>query len=159
MNAPAPATTQSPLEAALHEVHATLAELLVAADEQYTAVAAHDREQIERVTRRQEQLSTRLARAERHRLASLDRATLGEAIAALPASDAARVEGLRRSIASAVNRLRSRQSMTASLLAKSIELSTQTLEFLQRVVTSPQPTYGARGLRNAQHSMLVDSRA
>jgi len=159
MNAPATAAKPSPLEAALHEVHATLSELLVAADEQYSAVVARDREQIERVTRKQEQLSARLARAERQRIAALDKTPLAAAIAALPTNEAARVDCLRANIASAVAELKSRQNNTATLLARSIELSRQTLDFLHRMVAVPRPVYGARGQILDQRSALVDSRA
>jgi len=159
MNAPATAANQSPLEAALHEVHATLSELLVAADEQYAAVAAHDRDWIERVTRHQERLAARLARAERQRIAALGGQTLAEAIAASPAQESERLESLRKGINAAVIELKTRQSTTAGLLEKSIELSRRTLEFLQRLVTSPAPVYGARGHISSQRSALVDSRA
>ena len=62
---------QSPLEAALLDVDATLAELLAAADEQHAAVVAGDRQRLERVTGLQERLSSRLERAERRRLEHL----------------------------------------------------------------------------------------
>ena len=74
----------TPLEAALLDVHSTLSELLVAADDQYAAVAQRDRDGLEGVTRRQEQLAARLERAERQRVAALDGAPIRSAIAALP---------------------------------------------------------------------------
>src|ERR687886_723289 len=64
MTAPAVPDQQSPLESALLDVHATLADLLVAADEQYAAVVARDHARLESVTRQQERLSARLARAD-----------------------------------------------------------------------------------------------
>ena len=159
MTAPAIAANQSPLEAALSEVRATLAELLVAANEQYAAVAAQDRDRIESVTREQERLSTRLARAERQRLALLDGASLNETIAALPRPDGARLDSLRDSIADAVRDLKARQDATARLLTRSIEITQQTLNFIQRVVIAPSPVYSAQGIGMARRSMLVDSRA
>jgi len=159
MTAPAIAANQSPLEAALSEVRATLAELLVAANEQYAAVAAQDRNRIESVTREQERLSTRLARAERQRLALLDGASLNETIAALPRPDGARLDSLRDSIADAVRDLKARQDATARLLTRSIEITQQTLNFIQRVVIAPSPVYSAQGIGMARRSMLVDSRA
>ena len=68
MTTPAVREHQSPLEVVLLDVHATLADLLVAADEQHAAVVDHDRDRLENVTRQQEQLSVRLARAEAKRL-------------------------------------------------------------------------------------------
>ena len=67
MTSPAVREHQSPLEEALVNVHTALAELLVAADEQHAAVVAHDRDRLEGVTRQQERLSARLARAESRR--------------------------------------------------------------------------------------------
>jgi flagellar biosynthesis/type III secretory pathway chaperone len=160
MTAPAISANQSSLESALREVQATLAELLAAADEQYAAVAAHDRDRIESVTRKQERLSARLARAEKHRIDLLGGATFSEVISTLPEVEAARVEALRTQIASAVSRLKTRQRSTASLLAKSIELTHQTMEFLQRILTSSSPVlYGARGLSGPRPSLMVDGRA
>src|SRR5579864_5498661 len=144
MSAPALPANQSPLEYALREVRATLDELLLAAEEQYAAVAARDRDRIESVTRQQERLSARLARAERQRLAVLGETSLAELIASLPATDAARLNALRDSIASAVKELKSRQDATSRLLARSIDITRQTLEFIQRLVTAPNPVYGGR---------------
>src|SRR5579871_3504143 len=84
MNAPALAANQSPLETALREVHATLGEMLVAADKQYAAVVSRDRDRLESVTRLQERLTARLARAEARRLDALQGASLAEAIARTP---------------------------------------------------------------------------
>ena len=138
------------LEAALHEVHATLAELLVAADEQYSAVAAGDREQLEAVTRKQERLAARLARAERHRLEILgDRAL----------TDTVGVEELVTAIATSVRELKARQTRTAQLLSRTIDITRQTLDFIQRLVTVSPPVYGNRGAGVTQQSLLVDSRA
>jgi flagellar biosynthesis/type III secretory pathway chaperone len=159
MNAPANPANQSSLESALREVQATLAELLVAADEQYAAVAAHDRERLESVTRQQERLSARLARAEKERRSLLGNSSLNETIADLSGPDAANLDVLRRSIAEAVHLLRTRQAQTAQLLSKSIELGKQTLDFLQRLVTTPGAAYDVRGMVAPRHSVLVDSRA
>lgn len=148
--------TMSPLEAALREVHATLAQLLVAADEQYAAVAAGDRLRIESVTRQQEQLSARLARAEAARQSVLG----GEELTAAVKSSA-RTQELHDSIAVAVRELRHRNARTASLLEQTAALASQTLNFLQRLVTTPNPVYGAAktSLAAPRHSLLVDSRA
>jgi len=160
MNAPALTATQSPLETALRDVYATLGELLVAADEQYSAVVSRDRDRIESVTRLQERLTARLARAEARRMAALAGASLAEVIARTSDARSARdLDQLRDAIATSVDELRCRQRRTANLLAKSIEMGRQTLEFLQRLVTNPTPAYNARGLSMMQHSVLVDGRA
>ena len=52
----------------LLDVHASLVDLRAAADEQYAAVVADDRDRLEAVTRLQERLSSRLGRAETKRL-------------------------------------------------------------------------------------------
>jgi flagellar biosynthesis/type III secretory pathway chaperone len=156
---PAATEPKTSLEAALLDVQATLDELLAAANEQHAAVVARDRDRIESVTRQQERLSARLARAEARRLELLRGTSLQQAVAALPGSEAARCESLGRSIAAAVLELKRRQSNTANLLARSIELTRQTLDFLQRLVTSPSPVYTMRGLSTARHSILVDQRA
>src|SRR5438477_8703651 len=107
---------RSPLESVLIDVHATLTRLLVAADEQYAAVIAHDRERIESVARQQERLSAQLARAEARRLHVLAGAPLEEALSSFPKGDAARVEAVREAIANAVEELKRRHAHTASLL-------------------------------------------
>ena len=159
MNAPEIAANQSPLEAALREVHATLAELLVAADEQYAAVSSRDRDRLESVTRLQERLTARLARAEARRMEALDGASMSDVIANLPQPEAARVDELRFSVAASVAELRARQGRTANLLSKTIELGRLTLDFLQRIVTTTSPAYNARGLSPLRQSVLVDGRA
>jgi flagellar biosynthesis/type III secretory pathway chaperone len=159
MAAAATTLTRSPLEDALCEVHAVLAELIVAADAHYAAVAGQDCGRIEQVTREQERLSARLARAERQRLALLGGRSLSEAISTLPAIEAARLEALRASIATTVQDLRECQAKTARLLARSIELGKQTLELLQRLVTVPGPVYSGRGVVAPRQSVLVDGRA
>jgi hypothetical protein len=58
-----------------------------------------------------------------------------------------------------VRLLRTRQSQTAQLLAKTIDLGKQTLDYLQRLVTTPSTAYNVRGMVAARHSVLVDSRA
>ncbi len=145
---------QSPLEDVLLDVHATLAELLVAADEQYAAVAARDHERLESVTRQQERLGARLARAEATRRSVLNGETLDVAVARSP-----RTQQLHISIASSVRTLKVKQAQSTSLLEQSAERANQTLNFLQRLVTSPNPVYGARGMTAPRQSVLVDSRA
>jgi flagellar biosynthesis/type III secretory pathway chaperone len=159
MTSPAVREHQSPLEAALRDVHTTLAQLLVAADEQYDAVVDHDRERIESVTRQQERLSAQLARAETRRQEVLAGVSLDEAIAALSPREAARADTVRQAIASGVRQLQSQHTRTADLLAQSIQLTNQTLTFLHRLVAPTAPSYGARGMAVTQRSMLVDSRA
>src|SRR5919205_4427144 len=94
-----PATSEhSPLEQALLDVHATLADLLAAADEQHQAVAAGDRERLESVTRRQERLAARLQRAETQRLRLLNGRPLEDAVSELPSAEAARLSHIVDSI-------------------------------------------------------------
>ena len=154
MTAPAISESESSLEAALTEVHATLAELLVAADEQYSAVATGDRERLETVTRKQERLSARLARAEQRRLDILGSRTLSEV-----AAERADIDELRSVIGTSVAELKRRQAQTTRLLTRSIDLTRQTLDFIQRIVTVAPPVYGARGVGISQRSLLVDGRA
>jgi flagellar biosynthesis/type III secretory pathway chaperone len=154
MTTPAVREHQFPLEAALLDVHATLADLLVAADEQHAAVVDRDRERLESVTRQQEHLSARLARAEAKRLEILNGVPLLEAVTALPTGEALRV-----SISTKVRLLKERQAQTATLLEQSIDLASQTLNFLQRLVTPPSAAYGARGIAAPRQSVLVDGRA
>src|SRR5512132_961787 len=110
MNAPATSTLQSPLEAALVDVHATLAALLAAADEQHVAVVARDRQRLEGVTQQQERLSIRLERAERKRLELLGERT----IAAAMADEAPHVAALVNAIADNVRTLQSKHQQTAN---------------------------------------------
>jgi len=159
MTKPAVREHQSPLEAALLDVHATLAALLVASDEQYAALVARDHARLESVTRQQERLSSRLERAEAKRLEVLAGVPLMSAIAGLPEDQSARARWLSKAIASAVTELKGRQSHSASLLEQSIELVGNTLNFLQRLVTVQPPAYGARGLAQSRQSLLVDGRA
>src|ERR1700704_3546827 len=114
MTTPAVREHQSRLEAALLDVHATLADLLVAADEQHAAVVERDRERLESVTRQQERLSARLVRAEAKRLEVLGGVPLAEAVTALPEGQA-----LSASISVKVRQLKQRQAQTASLLEHS----------------------------------------
>jgi flagellar biosynthesis/type III secretory pathway chaperone len=159
MSTPAVRDHQSPLETALLDVHATLGELLVAADEQYAAVADRDRERLESVTRRQEQLSTRLERAEQQRISALSGASLRSTITALPANRGRRVLAMQLAIARSVRKLQQRNARASSLLERSIELNTQTLNFLQRLVAPAHTTYGTKGMAAARRSVLVDGRA
>jgi flagellar biosynthesis/type III secretory pathway chaperone len=150
--------TRDSLEATLHEVHATLSALLVAADEQYAAVAAHQRDRIERVTRQQEQLSGRLRRAERTRLEILKGLPLSDGIAGLPEAEASRVEALRTAIAGLVEQLQKQQTRTSRLLARRIELGKQTLDFVQSLVM-PRAAYDPRGYAAPRRSVLLDGHA
>ena len=159
MTAPAVRNQDSPLESALLDVRATLADLLVAADEQYAAVVARDHERLESVTRQQERLSARLARAEARRLELLAGTHLIDAVSALPASAAARANAVRHSIADSVQELKQRQARTAGLLEQSIDVGAQTLTFLQRLLTGQPGVYGARGFAPSRRSVLVDGRA
>jgi hypothetical protein len=102
MTTPAVRDNQSPLEAVLVDVRKVLADLLVAADEQYAAIAARDHHRLETVTRQQERLSAQLARAEARRMELLAGRPVSEAVATLPPSQAARAEALRQAIAAAV---------------------------------------------------------
>ena len=157
-----PATSeQNPLEQALLDVHATLADLLIAADEQHQAVAAGDRERLESVTRQQERLAARLQRAEAQRLSLLNGRPLQEVVSELPANDVGRVSTLVDSISQRVARLREQQVSNALLLERGMELAGQTLHFLQRLVAGQNhnPAYTTRGLATPRHSLLVDSRA
>jgi flagellar biosynthesis/type III secretory pathway chaperone len=154
MTAPETTVDRSPLEAALIDVQTTLADLLVAADEQYAAIVERDRERLESVTRQQERLSARLANAEARRVAALGGLSLNEAVKGQP-----RLATLADSIGNAVRLLKTKQTQTASLLQQSIELTDQTLKFLHRLVTPPATVYGTRGMAVARQSVLVDSRA
>src|SRR5438105_2400066 len=146
MAIPAAREHQSPLESALLDVHAALADLLVASDEQYAAVVARDHAWLENVTRQQERLSSRLAQSESKRLDALGGLSLSTAIALLPVDQAIRTKSLSDSIAESVIQLKERQSHTANLLEQSIEVVSHTLNFLQRLVTVQSPAYGAKGI-------------
>lgn len=159
MSATAVRPEPAALEAAMLDVQSTLAELLLAADEQYAAVVARDHERLEAVTRQQERLAARLARAEARRMEVLGGVPLTDAVATAEADDFGHLEGLCQSVAAAVRELKRRQAQNASLLEQSIELTGQTLSFLHRLVTTPSPAYGARGYAVQSPSVLVDSRA
>jgi len=154
MTTPAARAHQSPLEDVLLDVHATLAELLVAADEQYAAVAARDHERLESVTRQQERLGARLARAEATRRSVLNGEAFDAAVAKSPGT-----EQLHTSIASSVRILKQKQAQTTSLLERSIAMTSHTLTFLQRLVAPEVPTYGVRPTAMLRQSLLVDGRA
>jgi flagellar biosynthesis/type III secretory pathway chaperone len=159
MTAPAVPDQQSPLESALLDVHATLADLLVAADEQYAAVVARDHERLESVTRQQERLSARLGRAEARRLELLGGAPLSTRVQELPKHEAVRVEAVHRSIGSSVAQLKERHSRAARLLEHSIEITNQTIGFLHRLVAPAAPAYGVPATATQRISLLLDSRA
>lgn len=155
---PSAARTPSSLESALSEVHATLADLLVVADQQYAAVVADNRAQLESVTRQQEGLSARLARAEARRIELTNGEPVSSVLAAVPPRSARRLEAKVASIADAVRDLKQKQARTSSLLEASSALAETTLDFLQRLVSSHTPAYGSRGLIDPRFSLLVDSR-
>jgi flagellar biosynthesis/type III secretory pathway chaperone len=159
MTTSAVSTQQSPLEATLLDVQATLADLLVAADEQHAAVAERDHDRLETVTRQQERLSSRLARAEAKRLELLNGEPLPSALAKLAGDEATRTMALSDSIRTAVKQLQERHARTANLLQMSIDLAEQSLVFMQRLLAEPTPAYGARGRRAPQQSLMVDGRA
>ena len=77
----------------------------------------------------------------------------------LPDDQIARTQSLSNSIGRAVTQLKMRQNHTASLLEQSIELVSNTVNFLQRLVTVQAPAYGVRGVPASRQSLLVDSRA
>src|SRR5689334_18006255 len=95
-------TMTSSLETVLRDVHATLSELLMAADEQYAAIAAGDHGRLESITSRQERLSAQLERFERRRLEVLAGRSIKEAVAELPREAAASARSLNDAIAQAV---------------------------------------------------------
>ena len=159
MSAPTAVHDPSALEAVLVDVRATLADLLVAANEQHASIVDGDRERLETVTRHQERLSARLAHAEARRMRILGETPLTSAVALLPAEQSDRVANLTRAIGEVALELKERQAHTASLLQQSIDLASQTLQFLQSLVTPAAPAYGSRGLKAGRPSMLVDSRA
>src|ERR1051326_4266354 len=130
---------QSALEAALLDVHATLGELLAAADEQHAAVVAGDRQRLETVTGLQERLSSRLARAERKRLEQLGGISLAAVLAEKPAAEGARLTTLGDSIAQYVRQLQPLHVLNAQRLERSAELPGQTVLFLQRPAFLPAP--------------------
>jgi flagellar biosynthesis/type III secretory pathway chaperone len=159
MSAPASRTPHSPLQTVLRDVHATLGELLLAADEQYTAAAAGDHHRLEAITGRQERLAAQLERFERQRLALLAGRPLQQAIAELPRHEAQQASTLNSQIGQAVRELQRRHARSASLLRRSAELANQTLEFVQRLVCADPQAYGRAGRRRPAGSLLVDSRA
>src|SRR5579859_5603778 len=110
MTSPAAREHQSPIEAALLDVHTTLADLLVASDEQHAAVVARDHAWLENVTRQQERLSSRLEHAEQRRIEALHGTSLVSAIALLPADQAVRTQALSDSIGVEVRQLKERQA-------------------------------------------------
>src|SRR5258707_1356932 len=86
--------------------------------------------------------------------ARLCRTSLPATFPELPADQVDRLGGLRRSIADAVPQLQPRHARNALLLDRSAELAGQTVLFLQRVASPPSPSYGAKGRRAPQQSML-----
>jgi hypothetical protein len=158
MNAPATTGHPSSFEAVLHDVQATLAQLLVAADEQHAALAANDRAWLEGVTQQQERLSARLARAEARRIELVGHSP-ADWTNGLPEDAAQRVTELKSAIGESVLELKAKQALAAELLEEQLELTSQTISFLRRLVTQPHPTYTGTGKVSARQSVLVDSRA
>ena len=159
MSAPASRPPHAPLQAVLRDVHATLGELLLAADEQYAAAAAGDHHRLEIVTGRQERLAAQLERSERKRLALLAGRPLSQVIADLPSPEAQQASTLSAQIGQTVRELEQRHARSASLLRRSAELANQTLEFFQRLVCAEPQAYSRAGRRRPAGSLLVDSRA
>jgi flagellar biosynthesis/type III secretory pathway chaperone len=159
MTTPAIREAQSPLEAVLLDIDATLADLLVTAGTQYAAVVADDRGRLEAVTRLQKRLSARLGHAEHQRLELLCGRSLAEALAELPADLAEHLGGVSQSIGQTVRELQPLHARNANLLERSAELAGETVAFLQHLLSPGSPAYGAHGRPAEQHSMLVDSRA
>jgi flagellar biosynthesis/type III secretory pathway chaperone len=156
MSSPAtiPSNPDISLRTVLLDVHATLTALLAAADDQYAAIAAGDHSRLEDVTSRQERLSAQLQRCERKRVELLAGTSLSEAITQLPGG-----AELYDAIGTAVRDLELRHKRASSLLERSIGLTSQTLAFLQRLVTPQLLAYGPAGLARPNQSLLVDSRA
>ena len=55
--------------------------------------------------------------------------------------------------------LREQHARNAALLQRSLELTGQTLQFLQRLVLGQPPTYSPSGLAGMSHSLVLDGRA
>lgn len=155
---PAARTLSSALDAALADVHAILTDLLVLADQQYAAAVADDRTQLDSVTRQQEGLSARLARAEARRVELTGGEPMSRVLAGLPPRSAQRLEARVTSMGEAVRDLKRKHTQTASLLETSSALVESTLDFLQRLVSSHTPAYGSRALVDSRVSLVVDSR-
>jgi hypothetical protein len=66
---------------------------------------------------------------------------------------------MKTSIGESVLELKTKQALSASLLEDQLELTSQTINFLRRLVTQPHPTYSGRGQVSARQSVLVDGRA
>jgi flagellar biosynthesis/type III secretory pathway chaperone len=146
-------------EAALQDVHAALGELLEAAAQQRDALEAGDRERLEAVSWLQESLTVRLQEAERRRTACMPAPTLEQTIALLPAQPAQRVYGLLALIRQSVLELREQHARNAKLLQRSLELTGQTLQFLQRLTLGQPATYTPAGAAGVSHSLVLDGRA
>jgi flagellar biosynthesis/type III secretory pathway chaperone len=155
----ASAVDQAALEAALRDVHAAVAELLAAAAEQRAALEAGDRDRLEQVTCLQERLTARLAQAERRRMACLATETLEASVASLPGEPGQRVRSLMAAIREKVIQLREQHGRNAALLQRSLELTGQTVQFLQRLVIGQPPTYTPTGATAVASSLLLDHRA
>jgi hypothetical protein len=147
------------LEAALHDVHAILVDVLAAADEQYAAVAAGDRVALEMVTLKQERLAARLARAEAQRSAALAGRALDDLLAALPATDGPRLRRVSDAIGQLVVQVRDRNARNADVLRKAADLTALTVQFLQRLLGTQAQPYSPAGVPVRAQSLLVDSRA
>ena len=151
---------QSRFEAALLEVHATLAELLSASEEQSTAAASGDRDRLEAVTQRQEQLTAQLRRAEEQRLAISEGRSVREVVATLPPRRARNASALVARIATTVEQLRDQQARTTALLQRRIELAAQNVQFLQALLQVQPESYGGRvAVRGHTRSLVLDGHA
>jgi flagellar biosynthesis/type III secretory pathway chaperone len=156
---PVAANDLSTLEAALRDVHATLTELLGAADAQRAALETGDRARLEAITQQQERLTARLEQAERRRLAAMPAGSLGETLASLRGEPRERIARLTAAIRQEVFDLRQCHARNAALLERSIDLAGQTIQYLQRLVLVEAQTYGTQGAPMLSASRLVDSRA
>jgi flagellar biosynthesis/type III secretory pathway chaperone len=147
------------LEAALRDVHATLTELLGAAEAQRAALETGDRARLEAITQQQERLTARLEQAERRRLDAMPAGSVGETLASLRGEPGERIARLTAAIGQAVLDLRQRHARNAALLERSIDLAGQTIQYLQRLVMAETQTYGTHSATLLSASRLVDSRA
>lgn len=157
--AAAPPTPAREIASALRDVNAILAELVAAADEQYEAVAAADLIVLERVTRRQEVLAARLARAEQRRLAASSGRSLADVVADEAPAEGALLQELVSAVAVNVLALQERHLRNTSLVRRGAELAGQTVQFLQRLVAAHERPYGGDGAPVVTRSLLVDGRA
>lgn len=141
------------------DVRAVLEDLLAAAADQRAALEAGDRERLERVTHQQERLTARLENAERRRLAAMPSPSFDDCAKVLPGDEGARFRKVTGDIQRSVLRLQELHARNADLLQRSLAVNGQTLQFIRRLVGTPEPTYGAAAPAAAPQSLVVDRRA